>query len=300
MSLRRSVRISTDWRNGRKMVSRPYTKAEFQLDACCLLYALYAAADTFETKVNRKVARGVLFGLSINVLIQSGFRNGWIQPSTIYCCLNVTVPEGKQPREHLMQTGYCFNWENELEYRTRVWSVVHTPHAAYDRNGGQNTFKIDFHANAAAEAAGEEPLASIIVGSVVHGLEARSVDGVIQHQLRYNLMMDNLLRAEPRLAKGSAVNPLLRGHLKVDLESLHTLHSKCVDKVRNKLETPVKVAGSKNGDVFRGHLETPAYVNGLDLDVNSPHGKHEMVKWTRCGRDESLSDAFERLGMSPA
>ena len=81
----------------------------------------------------------------------------------------------------------------------------------------------------------------------------------------------------------------------VDLESLHTLHSKCVEKVRNKLDTPVKVTGSRNGDVFRGHLETPAYVNGLDLDEHSPHGKHKMIKWTRCGRDESLSDAFVRL-----
>ena len=58
MSLRRLVRICSDWHDGCncKLASLPYKKPEHQLDACCLLHALYAAADTFMTKVNRKVA----------------------------------------------------------------------------------------------------------------------------------------------------------------------------------------------------------------------------------------------------
>ena len=115
-----------------------------------------------------------------------------------------------------------------------IQTVIHTPHAVFGANGGENTFRIDFHKNAATEVAGDEPLTSIIVGSVVHGMEAWSVDGVIQHQDRYNKMMDNLLRAEPRLATCSTVNPLLRGPLKVDLESIHRLHSKWLEEVRTK------------------------------------------------------------------
>ena len=71
--------------------------------------------------------------------------------------------------------------------------------------------------------------------------------------------------------------------------------------IRSRLHWKIgtRPPSQQNGDVFRGHLVTPAYVNGLDLDEHSPHGIHEAVKWTRCGRDESLSDAFERLGMSP-
>ena len=81
MRLRRSVRIITDWRDGPKLTA-PYRMAEHvhRLDACSLLYAIYAAADTFVPKVNRREARGVVFGLSINVLIQSGFNTRWIQP----------------------------------------------------------------------------------------------------------------------------------------------------------------------------------------------------------------------------
>ena len=72
-----------------------------------------------------------------------------------------------------------------------------------------------------------------------------------------------------------------------------------MEEVHDKLDAPVKVTGSKNGDVYRAHLVTPVYVTGMDLDEQSPHGKHKAIKWTRCGRDELLSDAYEQLGISP-
>ena len=112
MSLRRSVRIDicTDWHDGHKLASLPYKEPEYQLDACCLLYALYAAADTFVTKVTRKVAQGELFSLSINVLIQSGFRTGWIQlqPANVTNAKTVNIPLGQQRNDFywiLLQLG---------------------------------------------------------------------------------------------------------------------------------------------------------------------------------------------------